>query len=64
MTVAAFYDEGRYGQSYYDNQNPAELIELTDQAYSTTISEQVYTINLSDQAYTVTLSDSEIVEEA
>ncbi len=59
MTVAAFYDEGRYDQSYYDNQNPAELIEITEKVYSTIISEQAYTIALSEQVYVIVPSGSE-----
>ena len=63
MVVVAFYDQGVYDDSYYDNLNPAESIEISEQAYTVTPSDSVYTITNSEQAYTVTPSDTERVEE-
>ena len=39
MTVEAYYDQGVYGQSYYDNINPVELITLSENACEITLSE-------------------------
>jgi len=50
----AKYGIGRYDMSYYDNLNPAETIE---------ISEQSYTITSSEQSYTITSSETERIEE-
>ena len=54
MTVAAFYDTGIYGQSYYDNQNPAELIDISEQSYG---------IALTEQSYGIALTETEKIEE-
>ena len=39
MVVPAFYDQGVYDDSYYDNLNPAETIEISEQSYTITSSE-------------------------
>jgi len=59
----AKYGIGRYDMSYYDNLNPAETIEISEQSYTITSSEQSYTITSSEQSYTITSSETERIEE-